>query len=291
VSVLAVIPARYASIRFPGKPLAADTGKYMVQHVVERVSRSRSIDRIIVATDDERIVTAVRSFGGQARMTRSDHISGTDRVAEVAAELALADDDLILNVQGDEPEISPQALDHLIDRMAAGDDSCRIGTLAAQFPSDGPCEGPGSPWDPNCVKVVLDAAGRAMYFSRSPIPYPRKTGGKIDRPSRWLLHLGVYGFRADMLRTVAASRLQHAEPQLALLDAKCQGQGSGPSCGPIVALDDMESLEQLRWLERGLAIAVVLVDHAFVGVDTPEDYAAFVRRTKKAQSNERSVRV
>lgn len=213
------------------------------------------VDRVIVAADDERIVRAVESFGGEARMTRPDHATGTDRVAEVADTLSLGDDDLVLNVQGDEPEIDPDALDRLVDRMNAEVDSCRIGTLAAPFADDGPCEGPGSPLDPNCVKVVVDAGGRALYFSRSPIPYPRETGGLVDRPSRWLLHLGAYAFRLDALRTVTGGAL------------KC------------AALEQAESLEQLRWLEHGLPIAVVIVEHAFVGIDTPEDYAAFVQRT------------
>jgi len=255
LTTLAVIPARYASTRFPGKPLADKTGKYLIQHVCERVGECSKIDRVIVATDDDRIVRAVESFGGEACMTRPDHATGTDRVAEVAATLSLADDDLVLNVQGDEPEIDPDALDRLLDRMNADADSCRIGTLAAPFAADGPREGPGSPFDPNCVKVVVDVGGRALYFSRSPIPYPRETGGVVDRPSRWLLHLGAYAFRMDALRTITGGGLKRT------------------------ALEQAESLEQLRWLEHGLPIGVVIVEHAFVGIDTPEDYATFVERT------------
>ena len=258
---IAVIPARYASSRFPGKPLAADTGKYLIQHVCERVGQCRKIDRVIVATDDDRIASAVKSFGGEAQMTRADHASGTDRVGEVAGRLNLGDDDLILNIQGDEPEIGVAALDRLIDFMEGGAATCRIGTLAAPFPDDGPSEGPGSPLDPNCVKVVADLHGKALYFSRSPIPYPRGTGGVVDRPSRWLLHLGVYTFRADVLRSICSGGL------------------------PRTALEEAESLEQLRWLERGFAVGVVTVDHAFVGIDTPEDYAAFVGRTRTTASN------
>ena len=254
MTTIAVIPARYASTRFPGKPLANKTGKYLIQHVYERVSECRRVDRVIVATDDERIVEAVKSFGGEACMTRADHATGTDRVGEVISALNLADDDLVLNVQGDEPEMDIDALNRLLDRMEADTGSCRIGTLAAPFADDGPREGPGSPLDPNCVKVVVDTDGRALYFSRSAIPYPRTTGGCVDRPSRWLLHLGVYAFRADMLRTI-----------------------TGPEFKPM-PLEQAESLEQLRWLEHGLPVGVMVVESSFVGIDTAEDYAAFVKR-------------
>jgi len=260
MTTFAVIPARFGSTRFPGKPLAKETGKFMIQHVYERVSAARRIDRAIIATDDERIVAAVKSFGGEARMTRSDHVSGTDRVGEVAAALELADDDIVLNVQGDEPEIEPSSLDRLVARMADAPDGVTIGTIAAPFDDAGPRQGPGSPFDPNCVKVVVDAAGRALYFSRSPIPYPRDTGGAVDRPSRWLLHIGVYAFRAATLREITGGKL-------------------APS-----RLEKSESLEQLRWLENGLPVAVVIVEHRSVGIDTPEDYVAFVERTKRQKS-------
>ena len=256
MAIVAMIPARYASTRFPGKPLANDTGKYLIQHVYERVSEAHRIDRIIVATDDERIVQAVKSFGGEARITRAEHESGTDRVGEVAEALNLADNDLILNVQGDEPEISAGALDRLIIQMDDGAHGCRIGTLAAPFADDGPRTGAGSPLDPNCVKVVVDRGGRALYFSRFAIPYLRDKNGAVDRPSRWLLHLGVYAFRADTLRAITGGRLESSR------------------------LEEVEALEQLRWLEQGLAIAVVTVEQAFVGIDTRDDYAAFVERAR-----------
>ncbi len=256
MTTVGVIPARYAATRFPGKPLAKDTGKYLIQHVYERASNCRSLDRIIVATEDERIVAAVKSFGGEVRMTRPDHPTGTDRVGEVAAALGLSDDDLVLNVQGDEPEISPTVLDRLITRMRDSTGEALIGTVAAKFDDDGPKDGPGSPFDPNCVKVVVDAAGSAMYFSRSPIPFPRDTGGVVDRPSRWLLHMGVYAFRVPALQRVTAGRMKPT------------------------TLEKSESLEQLRWLENGMRIAVVLVDDRSVGIDTPQDYAAFVERTR-----------
>ncbi len=258
MNAVAVIPARYASTRFPGKLLAKDTGRFLIQHVVERVRQARRIERVIVATDDDRIAQAVTSFGGDVQMTRSDHPSGTDRVREVTDALDLADDAVVLNVQGDEPEISPASLDRLVDRMFDPKNESQIGTIAARFDDNGPREGSGSPLDPNCVKVVVDEAGRAMYFSRSPIPYPRDTNGAIDRPSHWLLHLGIYAFRVSALRRITGD---HVAPGV---------------------LERAESLEQLRWLEHGLSIAVVVVDELSIGIDTPADYAAFVKRTREA---------
>jgi 3-deoxy-manno-octulosonate cytidylyltransferase (CMP-KDO synthetase) len=254
VTTLAVIPARFASTRFPGKPLARETGQTMIQHVYDRVATARGIDLVVVATDDGRILQAVADFGGEAVMTRTDHFSGTDRVAEAASAAGLGPADLVLNVQGDEPEIEPASLDALVETMLRGRGTSSIGTIAAPFDDAGPREGAGSPLDPNCVKVVMDGAGRALYFSRSPIPYPRDTRGVVDAPSRWLLHMGVYAFRAGTLAEIAGGRL-------------------APS-----RLERTESLEQLRWLEAGYPIAVAVVDHRSVGIDTPEDYAAFVRR-------------
>lgn len=253
MTTLAVIPARFGATRFPGKPLARETGKYLVQHVYEQAKAARSIDRVAVATDDARIIEAVQSFGGQAVMTRADHPSGTDRVAEAAASLKAADDDLVLNVQGDEPEIAPETLDTLVAMMQQG--SWEIGTLAAHFPDDGPAAGPGSPADPNCVKAVRGADGAALFFSRSLVPYPRGTSGAVDRPSRWLLHLGVYAFRGGTLRELT----------------------TGPMRQP-GELEQAESLEQLRWLAAGYRIGVEIVRHRACGIDTPEDYAAFVER-------------
>lgn len=255
MTITAVIPARFGAVRFPGKPLAQETGKFLIQHVYEGVVACARVDRVIIATDDERIASAARSFGGEFRMTRVDHTSGTDRVGEVADALGCKDDDVVINVQGDEPEVSPEVLERVIDALIAGGSACRIATPATCFADDGPKSGPGSPVDPNCVKVVLAENGRALYFSRSPIPFPRDTGGAVDRPSRWLLHMGVYAFRAETLHQI----VHDVRPR--------------PS-----ALERAESLEQLRWLERGLSIAVAIVDHRFVGIDTPEDYAAFLRR-------------
>jgi 3-deoxy-manno-octulosonate cytidylyltransferase (CMP-KDO synthetase) len=258
MKVVAVIPARLGATRLPGKPLLDETGKYLIQHVYECVRKCPRFDRVIVATDDERIVEAVKSFDGEVCMTRSDHVSGTDRVAEVAATLDLADGDVVLNVQGDEPEVSADVLEAVVDALETHRASCSIATAAVPFDEAGPRDGPGSPHDPARVKVVVDESGRALYFSRSLIPYPRDTGGQVDRPSRWLLHLGVYGFRAATLRQITSG---------------AHGDGG--------ALERAESLEQLRWLAAGHRIAVSIVRHRFVGIDTPEDYAAFVQRIRE----------
>ncbi|MBA4066254.1 MAG: 3-deoxy-manno-octulosonate cytidylyltransferase [Isosphaera sp.] len=239
--VAVVIPARYASTRLPGKPLLRDTGKYLVQHVYERAAEARCAAAVLVATDDPRILDAVRSFGGRAVMTRADHPSGTDRIAEVAAGLAA---DVILNVQGDEPRIEPAALDLLAGLMA--DEAADMATLAA------PLRDRDAYLSPNVVKVVCDDAGRALYFSRSPIPMVRD--GEPDfsaRPARFLQHLGVYAYRREFLLGLAAA--------------------------PPHPLERSEKLEQLRVLGAGGTIRVGVVPEAHRGVDTPADYADFVR--------------
>jgi 3-deoxy-manno-octulosonate cytidylyltransferase (CMP-KDO synthetase) len=245
MDVVAIIPARYGSTRFPGKALANQTGKPLIQHVYERVIAARQIPRCIVATDDERIVSAVRGFGGEAVMTRADHPSGTDRIAEVARDLAGRVDDIVVNVQGDEPEIEPAHLDRLVERLAGEPADCPVGTLASPFPAE------SDPRDPNAVKVVLNRAGRALYFSRSLIPYAGDGGGK-PAPHGWLLHIGVYAYRRAFLLKLAVSE-----------------QG---------VLEGIERLEQLRVLELGYAMSVEVVEHACVGIDTPQDYARFVAR-------------
>jgi 3-deoxy-manno-octulosonate cytidylyltransferase (CMP-KDO synthetase) len=242
--VVAIIPARYGSTRFPGKALAQKTGKFLIQHVYERAAAARRISRCLVATDDERITAAVRSFGGEAVMTRPDHPSGTDRIAEVVRALPGKPNDVIVNVQGDEPEVEPAYLDRLVERMVREPD-CPAGTLACPFP-------PGSdPRDPNCVKVVRNRAGRALYFSRALIPYARDGGGQMT-PGDWLLHLGVYAYRRAFLLDFA-------------------GWEPGP-------LEQAEQLEQLRVLENGHALLVEVVEQACVGIDTPEEYEQFVGR-------------
>jgi 3-deoxy-manno-octulosonate cytidylyltransferase (CMP-KDO synthetase) len=241
--VVAIIPARFGSTRFPGKPLANATGKTLIQHVYERVCEARRVSECVVATDDQRIADAVELFGGRAVMTRADHATGTDRIAEVVAETGRPDD-LVLNVQGDEPEIEPVALDRLIERMQS-EPEYPCGTLACPFPAD------VDPGDPNRVKVVCDLRGRAMYFSRAQTPFPRDAT-RANEPRPWLLHLGVYAYRRSFLLELAA--------------------------WPPTPLECIEQLEQLRILERGRSIAVEIVERASPGVDTPEDYEAFVSR-------------
>jgi 3-deoxy-manno-octulosonate cytidylyltransferase (CMP-KDO synthetase) len=237
-----VIPARYASRRLPGKPLLRQTGKYLVQHVYERACQARRAGQVLVATDDPRIVAAVESFGGRVVHTRRDHPSGTDRVAEVAEGL---DADVVVNLQGDEPLVNPAALD-LLPELLQRDPGADMATLAVPIAS-------AEQWhNPNCVKVVCDAAGRALYFSRSPIPYVRD--GQPDfaaRPAVFLQHLGLYAYRRAFL--LQLSRL------------------------PPHPLEQAEKLEQLRVLALGQRIHVGVVAHAGRGVDTLEEYEQFVR--------------
>ena len=233
--ILGVIPARFASVRFPGKALVSIAGKPMIQHVYERASRSRYLQGLIIATDDERIADAARSFGAPVRMTRPDHPSGTDRVAEVAsADTA----ELIVNIQGDEPLIDAEAIDSSILAML-GDPSWSMGTLMSRI------QNPADVENPNVVKVVPGLDGRALYFSRHPIPYARPDG---EQPPRFK-HIGLYIYRRELL-------LRYPDlPQ-----------------GP---LERAERLEQLRALENGYGIRVVETDYESLGVDTPADLERF----------------
>lgn len=249
LSVIAVIPARFASTRLPGKPLLRETGRTLIQHVYEQVAGARRVERCLVATDDRRIAEAVESFGGEAVMTRADHASGTDRIAEVVEGLRLRPDAIVLNVQGDEPEIEPAVLDRLIERLER-DPQCTSGTLACPFPQG------VDPGDPARVKVVCDGAGRALYFSRSLVPYCRERGGPAAVAP--LLHVGVYAYRSALLL-----RFSSWDP---------------------TPLERCEMLEQLRVLEHGEAMAVEIVEHALAGVDTPQDYERFVARYRARQS-------
>ncbi|MEK6642388.1 MAG: 3-deoxy-manno-octulosonate cytidylyltransferase [Planctomycetota bacterium] len=242
MKAIAVIPARFASVRLPGKPLLRETGKFLIQHVYEQARSATTISRVVVATDDARILDAVKSFGGEAVMTRADHPSGTDRVAEVAAGM---DADIVVNVQGDEPELEPGSIDTLVGLMAANADA-PIGTLACPFAIG------ADPVDSNAVKVVVDQRGRALYFSRSLIPFPRDAGGRVETPTNWLLHLGIYAYRREFLMKLASLKQ--------------------------TPLEKAEKLEQLRVLEHGYPLVVGVVQRAAIGIDTPEDYAAFVAR-------------
>jgi 3-deoxy-manno-octulosonate cytidylyltransferase (CMP-KDO synthetase) len=236
-----VIPARYASTRFPAKILACETGKPLVQHVVDQVRKCRLVRDIIVAADDERIIQAIEPFGTTCVMTDPGHLSGTDRIAEVAEKLG---DDIIVNVQGDEPEIEPETVDGLIELIETT--KSNMATAATPFHAGSNVS------DPNLVKVVFDRSKRAMYFSRSPIPFHRDTTDG-HRPT-YYLHLGIYAYAKPFLMRLASLKPTPAE--LA------------------------ERLEQLRALEHGEAIYVLKVDRATHGIDTPEQYAAFVKRMK-----------
>jgi 3-deoxy-manno-octulosonate cytidylyltransferase (CMP-KDO synthetase) len=235
--ILAVIPARFASTRFPGKPLVLIQGKTMIQRVYEQVKLCKKVDKIVVATDDLRIFEAVEAFGGEVMMTQEDHVSGTDRCAEVAKKYKTAQ--YILNVQGDEPFIQPEQIELLIATLQATKQT-QIATLAKKI------EKHDVLFNPNSVKVVFGEDKLALYFSRHPIPYLRG-----QEQENWLnqqdyyKHIGLYGFQRKTLLKIA--QLQ-------------------PS-----TLEKAESLEQLRWLENGYKIGVGITELETVGIDTPED--------------------
>ncbi|OLC53655.1 MAG: hypothetical protein AUH92_05505 [Acidobacteria bacterium 13_1_40CM_4_69_4] len=251
-----VIPARYQSSRFPGKPLALIGGKALVERVFERARAASRIARLLVATDDGRIAAAVRAFGGEVLMTSPEHASGTDRLAEVARALQA---DLFVNIQGDEPLLDPQDIDGLIECLEQ-DPSPDMATLAD------PLLEVDEARDPNVVKVVCDARGRALYFSRSPIPYvqgsengsasgasgrARRPPGEDQPPGPWLRHVGLYAYRRGFLLEFA-------------------------SWSPGV-LERLEGLEQLRTLERGRTIRVLRARGRYHGVDTPADVRSVER--------------
>jgi len=239
-----IIPARHASVRLPGKPLLDHTGKPLIVHVADRAAEARLAQSVIVATDDQRIVDEVKKHGHTAVMTRADHPNGSSRIAEVAA--GLPDGfQIIVNVQGDEPEIDPALIDQLIERLNIGSESAA--TVVCPFARD------EDPANPNVVKVVLSRNGRCLYFSRSVIPHPRDASSHA-RPA-YLKHLGIYAYRRSFLELYARMAPTPAE--------------------------QVEQLEQLRILENGHAIAAIAVDRAHQGIDTPEQYEAFVRRVSR----------
>ena len=242
--VVVVIPARYASSRFPGKLLARETGKYLLQHVYEQACQASLPKEVLVATDDDRIVRACREFNAPVRMTRPDHSCGTDRIAEVAPEL---DADIIVNLQGDEPEIDPHHLD-CVAGLLQDDPQADLATLAGPF---GPDDDPN---DPNLVKVVTDRQRHALYFSRWPIPYDRDAGA-AGQCKRYRKHIGLYAYRRETLLQLS----RHLP----------------------TPLEQAEKLEQLRALENGLVIAVAEVQHPAVGIDTAVQYDDFVKRYRR----------
>ncbi|MGC2769341.1 MAG: 3-deoxy-manno-octulosonate cytidylyltransferase [Candidatus Acidiferrum sp.] len=241
--VVAVIPSRFGSTRLPGKPLVTLGGKPMVQHVYERAKRAQTVHEVLVATDDQRILDAVRSFGGAARMTRADHRTGTERIAEVAAH---EPGDIFVNVQGDEPLIDPVSIDTAVAALLA-EPPAQIATVVTAI------RHANDIMDPNVVKTVLDFDENALYFSRAPIPWMRDTQQKVH--VKYWKHLGLYVFQRD-----------------ALLEYPTLPQGE---------LEKIEQLEQLRWLENGWRIRVAEVMRDAMSVDVPEDISRVEKLLKE----------
>jgi 3-deoxy-manno-octulosonate cytidylyltransferase (CMP-KDO synthetase) len=231
MKITAVIPARYGSTRFPGKVLARIQGKPMVQWVYEKAKAASLVNEVLVATDDERVAEAVRSFGGEVRMTSKAHPSGTDRIAEVAKDLS---SDILINVQGDEPGLEPYHIDLVADSLLK-DPEASMATLASRIMEE------GERGNPNVVKVVFDQKGYALYFSRFAIPFNRDGLSQADLYK----HIGLYSYRREFI--------------LKFINL------------PPTPLEKMECLEQLRVLENGYKIRVAVTDYSGVGVDTPED--------------------
>ncbi len=236
---IAIVPARFGSKRLPGKALLAQTGKPLIQHVVESIASARRIDRVVVATDDARIIEAAKAFGGQAVLTGENCRTGSDRIAEAAVALNLADDDIIVNVQGDEPEMPASCVDKVVQMLTESD--AQIATLATPIT-------PAEAALPNMTKVVFGLDGRALYFSRAMIPCDRDNLGI----SKYHLHHGIYAYRSGFVKLYA--RL------------------------PSTMAEEAEKLEQLRALEHGYKIVVGVVDYRGARIDTPEEYAAFAAR-------------
>lgn len=294
MKVIVCIPARYGSTRFAGKVLAKDTGKFLIQHVWEQACSAKLPEKVIIAADDKRIADAAKSFGADCVLTSPKHASGTDRIAEAIKKLAdsgqrIADsrelktknsklktkrhtlnaDDIIINLQADEPEIDPQNIDYLANLLIKNK-GCPMTTLATGFQNAEQIA------DPNIVKVIaysveriadrkgkklyakrypLNAKYEAVYFSRSPIPYDREKGG-IGDVKQYLRHVGIYAYRKDFLLKITAL--------------------------PQTPLEKIEKLEQLRAIENGFSILVGKVKHTCDGIDTPEQYAEFVKRYKNS---------
>lgn len=235
MEVIGIIPARYDSARFKGKVLADLKGKPLIQHVYERAKRSAILDDLIVAADDQRVVEAVENFGGKVILTSKEHISGTDRLREI---VSLIEARIIINIQGDEPLIHPSMIDSLAQCLLA-DTTISMATLIKRLDNQDEVN------DPNVVKVVVDKAGYALYFSRSPIPYLRESTGKFPRDIIFYKHIGLYAYTRDFLFTFTKTL---------------------PT-----ALEKAEKLEQLRVLENGYRIKTIETKFDTIGVDTPED--------------------
>jgi len=244
VKILACIPARYGSTRFAGKVLAKDTGKFLIQHTYERACLAKLPDKVIIAADDERIAAAATSFHAECILTSAEHKSGTDRIAEAVADI---DVDIVVNLQADEPEIDPANIDYLVELLIKNPDY-QMATLAADFQT------PQQIADPNIVKVITDCDGRAIYFSRAPVPYNREKSG-VGELNQYLRHVGIYAYRRQFLLKITAL--------------------------PQTNLEKIEKLEQLRPIEYAHSILVGRVEHICDGIDTPQQYAEFVKREKQ----------
>lgn len=253
-STYGFIPARLASTRLPRKLLLAETGQPLIQYTWEAASKARSLAGVIVVADHEEIVQAVRAFGGRCEMT-GEHPSGTDRIAEVVRR-SFSDADIVVNIQGDEPEIDPGNIDILVNTLIRHPQA-QMATLATRITTREQRD------SPSCVKVVCGGDGRALYFSRCPIPFCRdRDPDEMLADSPWLLHVGLYAYRREFL--LKLTKL------------------------PPSRLECLEKLEQLRALEAGAEIQVAIVQHSSVGIDTPEDYARFVKK-RSAISGQRSA--
>jgi 3-deoxy-manno-octulosonate cytidylyltransferase (CMP-KDO synthetase) len=263
--IIVCIPARYGSTRFPAKVLAKDTGKFLIQHVYEQAKLAKLPDRVIIAADDKRIAQAAKSFGAECIMTNPDCPSGTDRIAEAVEG---QDFDIVVNLQGDEPEIDPANID-TVAKLLVDNPKCQMATLVADFETKEQIA------DPNIVKVVVASSVEriadswklktqnsklktncdiAIYFSRSVIPYDRQQGG-IGETKNYLRHIGIYAYRKDFLLKITKL--------------------------PQTPLEKLEKLEQLRAIENGFDILVAKVKHTCAGIDTPVQYAEFVKRYKR----------
>lgn len=241
---LGIIPARYGSTRFPGKPLADMAGKLVIQRVYEQVAGC--LDEVYVATDDERILNAVHGFGGKAVMTSVDHKSGTDRCKEAADKIG-GEFDVIINIQGDEPFVTPDQIEEL--KACFTDNSIDLATLVKPYAADEDFE---ELFNPNAVKVVVNKRMEALYFSRSIVPYQRGVDHKEWLKNfTYLYHVGLYAYKANVLTEITQI--------------------------PLSSLEIAESLEQLRWLEHGYKIKVGITNHESIGIDTPEDLEKAIR--------------
>ncbi len=236
MKILGIIPSRYDSTRFPGKPLVDIQGKTMIQRVYERASESEQLNRVVVATDDSRIYDHVKAFGGEAVMTSSAHQSGTDRCVE-AYQILNEKYDAVINIQGDEPVIKPCQLNLLA--FCFNDDDCEIATLAVKIKTTDIL------FDSSKIKLVLDSYNNVIYFSRHPIPYQQKPAETWLENHDYLKHVGIYGFRSDILLELGKI--------------------------PASSLEQAESLEQLRWMENGYKIKVKTTDFDSISVDLPTD--------------------